>query len=86
MEHGELDQSKVVNGQLLEARGDGAVLLEPADTALDHVTRTGVRRVVGHESAPLALAALLLGRDNRLDVMAAKPVRGMPAVVGAVRS
>src|SRR5215207_6707626 len=37
LEHGQLDHGEEVDGELFEARGESAVLLEPAHHALDDI-------------------------------------------------
>src|ERR1051325_5860030 len=74
-----------VDGQFFEARADAAVLLQPADTLLDHRAAAIGFAVKGDARIPPRQFVVLV-RDHRLDLLPLNPVAhagdAIPLVTG----
>lgn len=64
LDNRQLNHSKIMNCQFLETRRHRAVLLEPANTALNHVPATVVLAVVADRSSHAALLSTTASRRN----------------------
>lgn len=60
--------------KLLEARGERAALLQPAQTALDHITITIAYAIIADRPPAPPFATLAARRDDRPDAVHPQPV------------
>lgn len=84
LDHGEFDQTKIVQGQLLIPRSDGATLLEPADATFDHAAPAIANRIVADWTSTPTTRARPFGRDHRTDAVPPQPEANATRVIGAV--
>ena len=83
-DHRQLDASNVVDGQLLEARGHGAGLFEPAHASLDDIA-TPVLLGIELGRAPAAMGNLVAPlRNHDRDVALAQPLADVAMAVTLV--
>ena len=84
LDHRQLNQAQVIQGQFLVTRGQGATFFEPAHAPLDHIAAPVVVGVVRHGPSWPRLAAVLLRWDHRDDPMAAQPLADAQGAVRAI--
>lgn len=84
MDRGDLDSGLEADGQLVETSRHRPMLLEPANSALDRVTRLVILPVEGRRAATIAAAALAVADlVGRLGDRAPAPASAQVGTVGA---
>lgn len=73
-----------MQGELLEAGGERAAILEKANGALDDVAPAIADGVTGNGATGTAAAGLAAGRDDGADAVVTKPLADAAGVVGLV--
>ena len=70
--------------EFLKARGERAALLQPAQTALDHIAIAVAHAIIAHRSPAPPFATTTSRRDDRPDAVHPQPVPDALRLVGSV--